>query len=120
MALQKRPVTGRARVGRFSSRAEADLARSLLRDHGIDSRLVADDVAGLQPELSLATGGLQLEVLAEDVEDARAVLDEVPAGGRLDPSSTPRRATAWLLLIAAVLLAVSTTAAIFEVGLRWL
>jgi hypothetical protein len=50
----------RVRVGRFSSRAEAQVARAMLSEHGIEATVVVDDVAGLHPELSLATGGITL------------------------------------------------------------
>jgi hypothetical protein len=113
----------RVRVGRFGSRAEAQVARAMLSEHGIEATIVVDDVAGLHPELSLATGGLSLEVLPDDAEEARELLADVPREERGRASARPRlrrRLVAWLMLALAVLLAVAVVTAIAEVGLHWL
>ncbi len=119
-------------VGRFSSRGEADVARAMLSEHGIEARVDADDVAGLHPELSLATGGLALVVDDVDAEEARELLADVPdasptadAGGTEVATAGPgrrvrRRVVAALLLLMAILLAVSVTWAIADIGLHWL
>ena len=113
----------RVRVGRFSSRAEAQVARAMLSEHGIEATLVVDDVAGLHPELSLATGGLSLEVLPDDAEEARELLEDVPRehGGEVsDRPRLRRRLVVWLMLALAVLLAIAVVTAVAEVGLDWL
>jgi hypothetical protein len=112
----------RVRVGRFSSRAEAQVARAMLSEHGIEATVVVDDVAGLHPELSLATGGLSLEVIPDDADEARELLADVPRGDG-EPSDRPRlrrRLVTWLMLAVAVLLAIVVVTAIAEVGLHWL
>ncbi len=112
----------RVRIGRFSSRAEAQVARAMLSEHGIEATVVVDDVAGLHPELSLATGGLSLEVLPVDADEARELLADVPreTGGASDRPRLRRRLVAWLMLALAVLLAIAVVTAIAEVGLHWL
>ena len=115
----------RVRVGRFSSRAEAQVARAMLSEHGIEATLVVDDVAGLHPELSLATGGLSLEVVPGDADEARELLADVPPAsdaseGVSGRPTVRRRLVTWLMLLAAVLLAAVVIIAIAEVGLHWL
>ncbi len=114
----------RVHVGRFGSRSEADVARAMLDEHGIEARLVVDDVAGLHPELSLATGGVALEVDDLDAEEARELLADVPAGADAPATGLRprprRRLVAWVLLAVAILLAVAVVTAIAEVGLHWL
>lgn len=61
-------------VGHFSSRMEAELARAMLDEHGVDARVDADDAGGQHPELSLLTGGVRLLVASGDVDLARALL----------------------------------------------
>lgn len=108
-------------VGQFPSRGEAEVARGMLSEHGIEARLVVDDVAGLHPELSLATGGVTLEVDEADADEARELLEDViPAS---PPSVRPRlrrRVIAVLLFAVALILAVAIVTAIAEVGLHWL
>jgi hypothetical protein len=117
----------RERVGRFTSRGEAEIARAMLAEHGVEATVVVDDVAGLHPELSLATGGVRLEVDPTDADEARRLLADVPpaatttTGRRDGPPRTPprRRAMAWLLLALAVLLVIAMITAVAEVGLHW-
>lgn len=83
------------RVGHFSGRAQAQLACSLLADRGIRAEVVADDVAGMHPELTLATGGACLRVPRDQVEEARRVLEEAEG---VDPVPPRRLALGWRLL----------------------
>lgn len=112
----------RVRVGRFSSRAEAQVARAMLSEHGVEATVVVDDVAGLHPELSLATGGLALEVVVEDLDEARELLADVPpaVSGASARPRLRRRLVVWLMLVVALLLAVAVVTAVAEVGLHWL
>jgi hypothetical protein len=105
----------RERIGRFASRSEAQVARAMLSEHGIEAEVDADDAAGLHPELSLATGGITLFVGVDDAEEARELLADVEAA---DPSHLlrPRRtARAWILVVAAVLAAVTIVIALSTV-----
>jgi hypothetical protein len=104
----------RQRIGRFSSRGEAQVARAMLSEHGIEAAVDADDAAGLHPELSLATGGITLSVAVEDLEEARELLDDVEAAGVREPLSPGRRVRPWVLLVAAVLVAVTIVLALSE------
>jgi hypothetical protein len=113
-----------AHVGRFSSRGEAEIARAMLDEHGVSARVVVDDVAGLHPELSLATGGVRLEVDEADADEARELLADVPATrdhpDGAAPTAPRRRVVAWLLLALVILLVIAMVAAVAEVGLHWL
>jgi hypothetical protein len=113
-------VNRMVRVGRFGSRGEAEVARGMLSEHGIEARVVVDDVAGMHPELSLATGGASLAVAEDDAEEARELLGDVPDELAGPSSGRPRRLLAALLLAVAVLLAVAMILAIADVGLHWL
>jgi hypothetical protein len=104
----------RGRVGRFASRGEAHVARAMLSEHGIEADVDADDAAGLHPELSLATGGISLSVAVEDLDEARELLDDVPAGRAGEHHRPGRRARRWVLLVAAVLAALTIVLALAE------
>jgi hypothetical protein len=78
------------RVGRFGSRAEAELARGMLDTHGIATRVtdLTDPVYGTRTVLS---GGPSLLVDEEDAAEAQRLLDEVhaaPTSG-VDPHLSP-------------------------------
>jgi hypothetical protein len=104
----------RQRIGRFSSRGEAQVARAMLSEHGIEADVDADDAAGLHPELSLATGGITLSVAVEDLEEARELLEDVEAADTHEHLSPGRRVRPWVLLVAAVLVALTIIAALSE------
>jgi Putative prokaryotic signal transducing protein len=59
----------------FSSRPEADLARSALDAAGIDAMVRADSGGDMRPSIAWAGDGFQVIVRAEDVEAAREILD---------------------------------------------
>jgi hypothetical protein len=104
----------RRRVGRFASRGEAQVARAMLSEHGIEADVDADDAAGLHPELSLATGGITLSVAVEDVEEAQELLDDVRAGDGPDGRPPSARARPWVLLVAAALAALTIVVALSQ------
>lgn len=68
-----------ARIERFTTRTEAEMARGLLEAHGIAARVVADDAGGNRPDIAYGIGGTVVEVLDEDLHEALEVLD-APAG----------------------------------------
>lgn len=57
----------------FTSRAEAELARTALEAYGIDCFIGSDDCGGQRPSLTLANG-VRLVARSEDVERAEEVL----------------------------------------------
>ena len=61
-----------------ASREEAECLKTLLDSNGIRSIVLADDYAGLP---LLVSGGVQLQVLEEDVERARKILEETEENG---------------------------------------
>lgn len=75
-------------IGRFSSRAEAEMARSLLASADIDAYIRADDAGAMHPELAQVgeKHGIALMVDAADAADAQELLDEVARGTFADPA----------------------------------
>lgn len=65
----------------FPSRVEADVAASYLRAQGFDVSVFNDDAGGLHPQLAFGAGGSRIAVPDEQVDEARALLDAVDAGG---------------------------------------
>ncbi len=61
-------------VGTYRSRVEAELLRTRLQTHGIEARIVSDDVAGAYPALEGA--GVHLFVFDGDSERALGILSE--------------------------------------------
>ncbi|HTW45751.1 MAG TPA: DUF2007 domain-containing protein [Acidobacteriaceae bacterium] len=57
-------------IARFTEPLEADMARLRLQSAGIDAFLSGENAGIMEPGL----GPLQLQVSAEDAEDARAIL----------------------------------------------
>ncbi len=55
------------------SRDEAEFLKSMLEANGVQAMVDADDYAGLPLPTS---AGVQLRVLAEDVERAKAIIEE--------------------------------------------
>ena len=61
-----------ASIATFLYRHEAELAKSLLSEKGIEAIISADDLGGYRPDLSM--GNVKLLVKKEDVEKAKEVL----------------------------------------------
>ena len=59
----------------FNTPQEADLAASALEAAGIDVMRRSDSVGGQRSHLAWAGTGNQVVVRAEDLEEARAILD---------------------------------------------
>lgn len=133
-------IADRRIVAVFVDRVPAELARSLLASHDIDSALLVDDAGGLHPELSRLSGGVKLAVAAEDAAVARSLLDEdrsadldgtfedaQPQGDTLVHAATgteqtgPRPRRGRLLLIASLALVLLVVAALAESieGVSW-
>lgn len=113
-----------ARIRRFSSRVDAEVAASMLTACGIDARVVNDDTGGMHPNLAFGHGGSEIVVPDDQLEEATALLDERDA---VRPATAPddqpvaagtgpgwRRAGAMLLVVLLVLVVVSS-----ELELRW-
>ena len=67
-----------ARIERFVSRADADLACGLLRSHGINAYVSGDDAGGMRPDIAFGIGGTALVVDDADLDDALTLLDGTP------------------------------------------
>lgn len=111
-------------VGRFGSRAEAEMARRLLDDAGIPARIRADDAGSMHPELGQVgeRHGITLVVAAEHREEARVFLDEV-ADVPTDWEEPDRSRHVMRFIAAGVVLLVFTVGIAFEViavVTRWL
>lgn len=69
-----------AKLGTYSSRAEADLIKAKLESFGISSVVQSDDVGAMAPNLDLARG-VQVLVRENQLADAYDVLERMlPAG----------------------------------------
>ena len=66
-------------VGVYSSELEAQLAEAQLRTAGIECRLQKDDAGGLVPNLDLSRG-IKLQVLPDDADRAREILESDASG----------------------------------------
>ena len=64
---------GEAVVYRCSTRAAAEWIQSVLKENGVDSRVLADDCGGLRPEL-LVTQEVEVRVQAKDEVAALQIL----------------------------------------------
>ncbi len=65
-----------ARIDRFTSRVEADIACGLLRVHGIDAFVSGDDAGGVRPDIVFGIGGTVIVVPDDQLDDALALLDD--------------------------------------------
>lgn len=72
-----------ARIERFTSRAEADLACGLLIAHDIDAYVLGDDAGGTRPDIAFGIGGTAVVVPDDQLHDALALLD-APASESID------------------------------------
>jgi hypothetical protein len=58
----------------FTNEFEAEIAKSLLKEEGIEGYISSDDVGGMQPPQQLSEG-IRLIVLEEDYQRAKEILD---------------------------------------------
>lgn len=104
-----------ARIERFTSRIEAEMACAMLTANGIDARVSADDAGGVHPEIPFGIGGTAVVVPDDQLEEARELLDEVAAvvtdrrsqgAAVVDEDTLPSPSSPSRVLIAAVVVAV--------------
>ena len=72
----------------YSTRRDAEVAQSRLRDEGIESFISADDAGGMHPQLQ-QTQGVKLVVLQHAAAEAHAVLDIEHRVGRKNSGEAP-------------------------------
>ncbi len=75
-------------IARFRSRVEAELARSVLTDAGVDALLQADDAGGMYAGIDLSSGGARLLVREDDADLALEALEAIE-GGDADSDADP-------------------------------
>ena len=63
----------------FNSVAEAEVAASFLRSHGLDAQLPDRQFLSANPEFGLSAGGYRIDVPIAEHHRARLLLDEVDA-----------------------------------------
>ena len=100
------------RVGAFGDRAEAEAARGYLVSHGIDARVVGDDLHGLHPDVAFGTARVTLLVPEAEAEEARRLLDEHDVREPGDRTETRRSAVTWFvaaLMLAIVVVSIAVT-----------
>lgn len=86
---------GTARIGGFTSRLEAEIARTFLEAEGIATAVSADDAATGSFDVSFGRDGAVLIVAVGDEQRARELLAEVRASadGHVDPHRSPTRSS---------------------------
>jgi hypothetical protein len=70
----------RLEVARFTSLPEAEMAAGLLQRHGIDARVPDRDTATVVAHMQLALGGLRVTAPVDQINEARALIDQVRRG----------------------------------------
>jgi hypothetical protein len=107
-----------ARVSRFLSRAEAEIARGVLETNGVPAVVIGDDAGGAHPAGSYGYGGVALGVHPDDVEEAEALLGDIdPPIARRDLRSAgwrPRAVT--IVATGLVVLLVYTYLEVFAIS----
>jgi len=63
-------------IKQFSYRHEAEFAKQILVNQGIEANVLADDCGGLRPHLPIGMGGIQLLVKRVDLEKAKVILED--------------------------------------------
>jgi hypothetical protein len=79
MARYRKGAAGEAAnvaVAVAGSRIEAELIAGMLRSHGIRAAVLADDAAGLEPQLQFE--GVRVLVAASDAASARQLIAAAP------------------------------------------
>ncbi|MFU8839613.1 MAG: putative signal transducing protein [Nitriliruptoraceae bacterium] len=112
-----------ARIRRFSSRVEAEMAASMLVANGIDAYVMNDDSGGMHPNLAFGLGTSEVIVPDEQLDDATVLLDaaDVDGGRQVGPDEATHGAgRSWLrlgalLIVAGIVLVVLSS----ELDLRW-
>ncbi|MFP4311028.1 MAG: DUF2007 domain-containing protein [Nitriliruptoraceae bacterium] len=110
-----------ARIRRFSSRVDAEMAASMLLANGIDARVMNDDTGGMHPNLAFGLGTSEVIVPDEQLAEATALLDAALGGSQVGPDESPEGAGRTWLRIGAVLLVAGIVLVLLssELELRW-
>lgn len=116
-----------ARIRRFSSRVDAEVAASMLNACGIDARVVNDDTGGMHPNLAFGHGGSEVIVPDDQLEEATALLDDASGDAAVATSRPPDEGAPQLtvrqlwLRAGAVLLVVLILAVVLvaDLDFRW-
>jgi hypothetical protein len=110
-----------ARIRRFLSRVDAEMAASMLLANGIDAYVMNDDSGGMHPNLAFGLGTSEVIVPDEQLAEATALLDTAQGGSEVGPDeATDRTGRTWLrvgalLLVAGIVFVVLSS----ELDLRW-
>lgn len=92
-----------ARIERFTSRVQAEVACGWLTEQGIDARVSSDDANGVHPDIPFGIGGTAVIVADEQLEQAKALLDEQAAEEPLEDHGSRRVRRRGLGLVLAVI-----------------
>jgi hypothetical protein len=76
---------------RFPDSMTANLAKTALMGHGIESFVADENLANADPPVVFASGGLRLMVADEDRDRAAAILKESEEGKELPDDFDPGR-----------------------------
>jgi hypothetical protein len=78
-------MDGEAIAGRYDLPLEAELAAAYLEQHDVPTRIDSDVVAGMNPWLGAALGGVRLYVPEARLEEAVALLEAVKVRRNREP-----------------------------------
>jgi hypothetical protein len=81
-----------ARIDRFTSRMQAEMACGLLQANGFHARVSADDAGGVHPDIPFGIGGTAVVVPDDEYREAIALLDAEPAAWQDDDATEPEMA----------------------------
>ncbi len=110
-----------ARIRRFSSRVEAEMAASMLAANGIDAYVMNDDSGGMHPNLAFGLGTSEVIVPDEQLDEATALLDDADGGSQVGPDEATEGAGRTWLRLGALLVVVGIVLVVLssELDLRW-
>jgi len=80
-----------ARIQRFTSRVDAEVAASMLNARGIDARVVNDDTGGMHPNLAFGHGGSEVIVPDDQLRGGHRAARRGQQRPRSRHITTPRR-----------------------------
>ena len=76
-------------IASFPNPTAAHLLRTLLESQGIPATLFNEQIANTVLPLTVGDGGVHLQVRAEDVDEARRIIERADAQNIKDDNETP-------------------------------
>ncbi len=61
-------------VKKYESRVNAEIGKKTLEIHGVRSQIQSDDAGGMRPDVGMASGGVNLLVQEDELQEAQNLL----------------------------------------------